>query len=189
MMNAGEGTRVSSSTSSGTPTTLDERRTDNGRDGSSSSSNAENERRCTGWGASRDGTPNCLSCGNKACGRRLGGKSRMTRECHVRIREGGGLRFLSATRLVVRLRARGGRPALLGSDAQAVRGVLAVTPSGQDPPDRVWPPCGGPDAQRGLGKPETFKFLGSSLSAGGRARVSSSYQETTPAQISVRRRR
>jgi hypothetical protein len=61
--------------------------------------NAENERRCTGWGASGDGTPNCLSCGNKACDRRLGGKSRMTRECHVRIRECGGVQFLSATRL------------------------------------------------------------------------------------------
>ena len=55
---------------------------DNGRDGSSSGSNAENVRRCTGWDASRDGTPNCLSCGNTACGRRLEGKSRMTRECH-----------------------------------------------------------------------------------------------------------
>src|SRR5262249_38290490 len=42
------------------------RPSDNGRDGSSSGSNAENVRRCTGWGASRDGTPNCLSCGNKA---------------------------------------------------------------------------------------------------------------------------
>src|SRR5215470_12573476 len=101
MMTAGEGTRVSSSTSSGTPTTLDERRTDNGRDGSSSSSNAENERRCTGWGASRDGTPNCLSCGNKACDRRLGGKSRMTRERPVRICEGGEGGLLSATRLII----------------------------------------------------------------------------------------
>jgi len=33
------------------------------------------------------------------CGRRLGGKSRMTRECPVRICEGGEVRFLSATRL------------------------------------------------------------------------------------------
>src|SRR5262249_35446300 len=39
-------------------------------------------------------------------------------------------------------RARVGRPALLGRDAQAVKGVLAVTASGQDPLDRVWPPCG-----------------------------------------------
>jgi Integrase core domain len=62
-------------------------------------SNAENVRRCTGWDASRGGTPNCLSCGNKACGRRLGSKSRMTRERHVRFREGGRVRFPSATRL------------------------------------------------------------------------------------------
>src|SRR5262245_3309585 len=41
-----------------------------------------------------------------------------------------------------RFRARGGRPALLGRDAHAVGGVLAVVASGQDPPDRVWPLCG-----------------------------------------------
>ena len=33
-------------------------------------------------------------------------------------------------------------------------------PSGQDPPDRVRPPCGGGRERRGLGKPETFNFLG-----------------------------
>ena len=32
---------------------------------------------------------------------------------------------------------------LLGRDAEPVRGVCAVAPSGQDPPDRVWSPCGG----------------------------------------------
>ena len=31
----------------------------------------------------------------------------------------------------------------LDGDACAVRRVCAVAPSGQDPPDRVWPPCGG----------------------------------------------
>ena len=36
------------------------------------------------------------------------------------------------------------RPALLGCDARAVGGVLAVASSGQDPPDRVWSLCGGP---------------------------------------------
>src|SRR5262249_1763777 len=66
-----------------------------------SGSNAENARRCTGWDASRGGTPSCLFCGNKACGRRLGGKSRMTRERPVRICEGGEGRFLSATRPVM----------------------------------------------------------------------------------------
>ena len=34
-------------------------------------------------------------------GRKLEGKSRMTRECHVRFCEGGGVRFPSATRLVI----------------------------------------------------------------------------------------
>ena len=72
-----------------------------GRDGSTSGSNAENERQCTGWGASRDGTPSCLSCGNTGYDRRLEGKSRMTRERPVRFCEGGGVRFLSATRLIL----------------------------------------------------------------------------------------
>src|SRR5262245_41545396 len=77
------------------------RPSDAGRDGSSSGSNAESVRRCTGWGASRDGTPSCLSCGNTAYARRLEGKSRMTRERPVRICESGEVRFLSATRPVM----------------------------------------------------------------------------------------
>src|SRR5262245_43735304 len=32
--------------------------------------------------------------------------------------------------------------ALLGRDAETVRGVRAVAPYGQDPSDRVWSPCG-----------------------------------------------
>jgi hypothetical protein len=60
------------------------------------------ERASMHWlGASRDGTPSCLSRGNKAYDRRLGGKSRMTRERPVRFCEGGGVRFLSATRPVL----------------------------------------------------------------------------------------
>src|SRR5882757_4468995 len=48
-----------------------------------------------------------------------------------------------------RLRARGGRPALPGRDARAVREVLAVAPPGEDPVDRVRTPCGGkPQAAR-----------------------------------------
>ena len=43
---------------------------------------------------------------------------------------------------------------------ERLRGVLAVASSGEDPPDRVRPLCGGRREQRGLGKPETFKFLG-----------------------------
>src|SRR5262245_41540548 len=77
------------------------RPSDIGCDGSTSGSSAESVRRCTGWGALRDGTPSCLSCGNTAYDRRLGGKSRMTRERPVRICEGGEVRFLSATRLVI----------------------------------------------------------------------------------------
>src|SRR6516225_7388638 len=72
-----------------------------GRSGSSSGSNVENARRCTGWGASRGGTLTCLSCGSSACDRRLECRSRMRREFHVRFCEGEGVRFPSATRLVI----------------------------------------------------------------------------------------
>jgi len=41
------------------------------------------------------------SCGNSAYGPRLEGRCRMRRELHVRFCEGGGVRFPSATRLVV----------------------------------------------------------------------------------------
>jgi hypothetical protein len=37
-----------------------------GRDGSTNGFDVESVRRCTGWGASRDGTQVCLSCGNSA---------------------------------------------------------------------------------------------------------------------------
>src|SRR3974377_1340350 len=47
-----------------------------GRSGSSSGSNGENARRCTGWGASRGGTPTCLSCGSSGGGRGAGGGGR-----------------------------------------------------------------------------------------------------------------
>ena len=45
-----------------------------------------------------------------------------------------------------RLRARGRRPALLGRDARAFGSVFADAASGENPPDRVWTPCGGTDA-------------------------------------------
>src|SRR5208283_5776671 len=77
-----------------------------GRVGSSSGSSVENARRCTGWGASRGGTPTCLSCGGSACDRRLECRSRMRREFHVRFSEGGGVRAPSATRLVILCRTR-----------------------------------------------------------------------------------
>src|SRR4051812_17620200 len=83
-----------------------------------------------------------------------------------------------------RFRARGRCPALPGRDARALGGVCADVAPGQDPPDRVWPLRGGPARPararqtgdvllpgvhphlravppgRGLGKPETFCFLG-----------------------------
>jgi hypothetical protein len=65
--------------------------------------------------ASREGTPSCLSCGNKACDRRLAGKSRMTRERPVRICEGGEVRLLSAT-----------RPVMAFADFQDAKRVLDV---------------------------------------------------------------
>jgi RNA-directed DNA polymerase len=41
----------------------------------------------------------------------------------------------------------------------AYRALPLVAASGQDPPDRVWPLAAAGRTQRGLGKPETFKFL------------------------------
>ena len=41
----------------------------------------------------------------------------------------------------------------------AYRALPLVAASGQDPPDRVWPLAAARRTQRGLGKPETFKFL------------------------------
>ena len=73
-----------------------------GHSGSSSGSSVESAHRCTGWGASRDGTPTCSSCGSSACDRRLECRSWMRRKgLHVRFCEGGGVRVPSATRLVI----------------------------------------------------------------------------------------
>ena len=55
-----------------------------GRDGSTRGCAVESERRCTGWGASRDGIRTCLPCGSWVYGLRLEGRSRMRRESHVR---------------------------------------------------------------------------------------------------------
>ena len=77
-----------------------------GRDGNRDGSDAENEHRCTGWEASRDGTRGCSSCGSSACGQRLEGKSRMRRESQVRFCEGREVRLPSATRLVIALEDR-----------------------------------------------------------------------------------
>ena len=59
-----------------------------------------------------------------------------------------------------RLRARGRRPALPGGSATTAGGVCVAAAPGQDPTDRVWPLCGETEHERGLGKPETFNFLG-----------------------------
>jgi len=61
----------------------------------------ESAPRTTGWDASRNGIQTCWPCGVSASNRRLGGKSRMRREFHVRFCEGLGGRFPRATRLVV----------------------------------------------------------------------------------------
>lgn len=58
----------------------------------------ERARRCTGWGASRNGTRVCLSCGNSGRNPRRERRSRMKRELHVRFCEGGGVQLPSATR-------------------------------------------------------------------------------------------
>ena len=57
--------------------------------------------RAHGWDESRTQSEVCLSCGASASDRRLDGKSRMRREPHVRFREGVGVQFPRATRLVV----------------------------------------------------------------------------------------
>jgi hypothetical protein len=67
------------------------RPSDNGRDGSSSGSNAENARQCIGWDVLRDGTPSCLSCGSTVYDRRPESKSRMRGDLHVRFCEGCAL--------------------------------------------------------------------------------------------------
>src|SRR5580658_9548588 len=72
-----------------------------GCEGNIPGSETESERRCTGWGASRDGIPSSLSCGNSAYDLRLDRRSRMRRESHVRFCEGAGGQFPRATRLVI----------------------------------------------------------------------------------------
>src|SRR5580658_5565154 len=72
-----------------------------GCEGNIPGSETESERRCTGWGASRDGIPSSLSCGNSAYDLRLDRRSRMRRESHVRFCEGAGGQFPRATRLLM----------------------------------------------------------------------------------------
>ena len=84
----------------------------------------------------------------------------MTRERHVRFREGGGVRFLSATRLVVGFEHE--------SDARrfwdAMRKRLEEFSLSLHPDKTRLIEFGrqaaARRAQRGLGKPETFRFLG-----------------------------
>src|SRR3954464_9361573 len=112
------------------------------------------------WGASAAAIPTCSSCGSRACGRRLECRSRMRRESHVRFWEGGGGQVPSATRLVVGFEheadARRFRDAMR---ARLEEFALTLHPDktrliafGRFAADRR--------AQRGLGKPETFCFLG-----------------------------
>src|SRR6516162_4345554 len=57
--------------------------------------------RLTGWVGWRAAIPICSFCGGWGYDRRLDHKSRMGREFHVRFREGLGVQFPQATRLVV----------------------------------------------------------------------------------------
>ena len=105
-------------------------------------------------------TPSCSSCGNSARGRRLGGRSRMRREFHVRFCEGGGVQLSSATRLIVGFEHE--------SDARrfwtAVRDRLEEFSLSLHPEKTRLIQFGrfatARRAQRGLRKPETFNFLG-----------------------------
>ena len=84
----------------------------------------------------------------------------MTRERPVRIREGGGVRFLSATRLVVGFEHEADARRFWDAMRKRLEEFsLSLHPDktrliefGRYAADRR--------AQRGLGKPETFKFLG-----------------------------
>src|SRR5262244_1948554 len=131
-----------------------------GRDGNTSGSNAGNEHRCTGWEASRDGTPICSSCGSSACDRRLEGRSRMRREFHVRFCEGGRVRFPSATRPIVGFEhGHEAEQFLANLKARLARFGLTLHP------DKTRLIEFGRQAiasrrARGLGKPESFDFLG-----------------------------
>src|SRR4051812_15251863 len=55
----------------------------------------------TGWVEWHAAIPICSFCGRSGYDRRLGHKSRMGREFHVRFREGLGVQFPRATRLVM----------------------------------------------------------------------------------------
>src|SRR5205823_4962895 len=55
----------------------------------------------TGWVVWRGATRTCWSSGRSGFDRRLDHKSRMSREAHVRIREGLGVQFPRATRLII----------------------------------------------------------------------------------------
>src|SRR6476660_6221426 len=55
-----------------------------------------------GWDGSRGETRASCICGRLVSDRRLEGRSRMRREPHVRFREGGGVKFPSATRPIRR---------------------------------------------------------------------------------------
>src|SRR3954471_19332425 len=116
----------------------------NGRSGNTRGSDAGSVRRCTGWGASPAAIPTCLSCGGRACGRRVGWRSGMRRESHVRCWEGGGVRPPSATRrfaggrgVAVEVAAERLQPDLVGEVgerelAQLLRGGLTRDPSAHD---------------------------------------------------------
>src|SRR6516165_5220152 len=110
-----------------------------GRSGSSSGSNVENARRCTGWGASRGGTLTCLSCGSSACDRRLECRSRMRREFHVRCCEGEGVRFPSATRRNIYVRSeKAGRRVIQSVTRFIERRLKLQVNAAKSAVDRPW---------------------------------------------------
>src|SRR6202047_20036 len=69
-----------------------------GRDGNTSGCDIEKPPRYIGWDGSRGETRASCICGRLVSDRRPEGRSRMRREPHVRFREGGGVKFPSATR-------------------------------------------------------------------------------------------
>src|SRR5260370_13133828 len=133
-----------------------------GCDGSSRAFDAKSKRRRTGCGAFRAGIRTCLRIGKWAFGPMLRCKSRMRRESHVRFREGAGVKFPRATRLVVGFEHRHEAEAFLA----ALRERFARFGLELHPDKTRLIRFGRTAGQDGGPKPPTFNFLGFTHSSG-----------------------
>ena len=97
---------------------------------------------------------------SSVCGRRPGGKSRMTRERPVRIREGGGVRFLSATRLIIGFQHEVDARRFLDEMRERLKEFALTLHPEKTRLITFGRLAAAQRAKLGLGKPETFDFLG-----------------------------